>query len=98
MNLLIYLGGGAGAMLALGALARGAWRFNRLIVQIAAAVVELVPNGGGSIKDTVHRTEQKVDDTTQKVEDNARELRELAERFDAHLAEHTTTLNEIAKR
>ncbi|MFE9018137.1 hypothetical protein ACFYNL_06130 [Streptomyces sp. NPDC007808] len=80
MNLLIYLGGGAGALLALGALARGAWRINRRIVGIAAAVAELVPNGGGSIKDTVPRTEQKVDDTAQ-------ELRVLTERFDAHVAD-----------
>jgi hypothetical protein len=41
MDLLIYLGGGAGALLALGTLIRGAWRINRRIVGIAAAVVEL---------------------------------------------------------
>lgn len=84
MDLLLYLGGGAGALLALGTLARGAWRINRRIVGIAAAVVELVPNGGGSIKDTVHRTEQKVDDTSRRVD-------ELTERFDAHLAEQTAS-------
>lgn len=97
MDLLIYLGGGAGALLALGALARAAWRINRHIVAIAAAVVELVPNGGGSIKDTVHRTEEKVDGTVQKVDNTAQELRTLTERFDAHLADHAA-LNEAAGR
>lgn len=78
MDLLIWFGGGAAALLAIGALARAAWRINRRIVVIVDAVRELTPNGGRSIKDTVTRTEQKVDETT-------RELCELKQRFDEHL-------------
>lgn len=92
MDLLIWFGGGAAALLALGALARGLWRINRRIVTIVDAVKELTPNGGRSIKDTVTRTERKVDetsakvdDTATKVEDTARELCELKQRFDEHL-------------
>lgn len=85
MDLLIYFGGGAAALLAIGALARGVWRINRRIVTIVDAVRELTPNGGRSIKDTVTRTEQKVDDTAAKVEDTARELCELKRQFDEHL-------------
>ncbi|MBD0838771.1 hypothetical protein [Streptomyces sp. TRM68416] len=81
MDLLEWFGVGAGSLLALGALARGVWLVLRRIVFTAEAVKELVPNGGGSIKDTVHRTEQKVDDTAQ-------ELSALKQRFDDHLAEH----------
>ncbi|MGW5409039.1 hypothetical protein [Streptomyces spiralis] len=88
MNLLTSLGAAAGTMLALGACARGAWRINRRIVVIATAVQELTPNGGGSIKDTVNRTERTVQRTEEKVNETARELGELKERFDAHLAEH----------
>jgi len=55
------------------------WRINRRIVVIVNAVQELAPNGGHSIKDTVTRTERKVDET-------ARELCELKERFDEHLS------------
>lgn len=80
MDLLIWLGGGAAALLALGALARGLWRINRQIVVIVDAVRELAPNGGRSIKDTVTRTERKVDETT-------RELCELKRRLDEHLTE-----------
>ena len=80
MDLIIYLGGGAAALLAIGALARSVWRINRRIVTIVDAVKELSPNGGRSIKDTVTRTERKVDDT-------ARELGELKQRFDEHLSD-----------
>jgi hypothetical protein len=80
MDLIIYLGGGSAALLAIGALARGAWRINRRIVVIVDAVKELAPNGGRSIKDTVTRTEAKVTAT-------AEELRQLKEQFDAHLAD-----------
>lgn len=80
MNLIIYLGGGSAALLAIGTLTRGAWRINRRIVVIVDAVKELAPNGGRSIKDTVTRTEAKVDAT-------AEELRQLKEQFDAHLAD-----------
>jgi hypothetical protein len=80
MDLLTGLGAGAGALLVLGALARGLWRINRRIVVIVDAVKELAPNGGRSIKDTVTRTERKVDET-------AEDLRQLRERFDAHLAD-----------
>jgi hypothetical protein len=69
------------------------WRLNRRIVVIVDAVKELSPNGGRSMKDTVTRTEQKVDDaaskvdaTAAKVDDTARELGELKERFDEHLS------------
>lgn len=86
MELLIYLGGGAAALLALGALARSMWRLNRRIVVIVNAVQELSPNGGRSMKDTVTRTEAKVDDTAHKVDETARELGELKERFDEHLS------------
>lgn len=78
MDLLIWLGGAAAALLALGALARGLWRINRRIVVIVDAVQELAPNGGRSIKDTVTRTERKVDDATAK-------LCELERRFEEHL-------------
>jgi hypothetical protein len=78
MDLLIYLGGSAAALLALGALARGLWRINRRIMLIVDAVKELSPNGGRSIKDTVTRTEQKVDET-------ATEVCELKRRFEEHL-------------
>jgi hypothetical protein len=93
MDLLIYLGAGAAALIAIGALARGVWRINRRIVVIVNAVQELSPNGGRSIKDTVTRTEEKVDDTASKVDatavkvdETARELCELKERFDEHLS------------
>lgn len=93
MDLLIYLGAGAAALIAIGALARGIWRINRRIVVIVNAVQELSPNGGRSIKDTVTRTEEKVDDTASKVDatavkvdETARELCELKERFDEHLS------------
>jgi methyl-accepting chemotaxis protein len=93
MDLLIWLGAGAAALLALGALARGLWRVNRRIVVIVDAVRELTPNGGHSIKDTVTRTEEKVDETASKVDataakvdETARELCELKERFDEHLS------------
>lgn len=86
MNTLIGLGAGAAALLTLGALARGAWRINRRIVVIVDAVQELAPNGGGSIKDTVTRTERKVDETAQKVDETVQELCELKRRFDEHLA------------
>jgi len=92
MDLLILVGGGAAALLAIGALARGVWRINRRIVVIVDAVKELTPNGGRSIKDTVTRTERKVDDTAAKVEETAtkvdetaRELCELKRQFDEHL-------------
>lgn len=80
MDLLIWLGGGAAALLALGALARSVWRINRRIVVIVDAVKELTPNGGRSIKDTVTRTEAKVDENTVK-------LCDLERRFDEHLAD-----------
>lgn len=92
MELLILIGGGAAALLAIGALARGVWRINRRIVTIVDAVQELSPNGGRSIKDTVTRTERKVDETAAKVDetatkvdDTARELCELKQQFDDHL-------------
>lgn len=85
MDLLIWLGGGAAALLALGALARSVWRINRRIVTIVDAVKELTPNGGRSIKDTVTRTERKVDETAARVDDTARELCELKRQFDEHL-------------
>lgn len=85
MDLLIWLGGGAAALLALGALARSVWRINRRIMVIVDAVKELTPNGGRSIKDTVTRTEQKVDETAARVDDTARELCELKRQFDEHL-------------
>lgn len=78
MDLLILVGGGAAALLAIGALARGVWRINRRIVTIVDAVQELSPNGGRSIKDTVTRTERKVDATTA-------EVSELKRRLDEHL-------------
>lgn len=79
-DLLIALGAGSAALLAIGALARGIWRISRRTVFIVDAVKELAPNGGQSIKDTVTRTEEKVDAT-------AEDLRRLRERFDAHLAD-----------
>lgn len=85
MDLLIWFGGGAAALLAIGALIRAVWRISRRTVFIVDAVKELAPNGGRSIKDTVTRTERKVDETAQKVDETARELCELKRRFDDHL-------------
>src|SRR5690606_32200503 len=85
VNLLTILGASAAALLALGALARGLWRINRRIVVIVSAVQELAPNGGRSIKDTVTRTERKVDEAVAKVEENTQELCELKRRFEEHL-------------
>lgn len=87
MDLLIYLGGGSAALLAIGAVARSAWRINRRLVVIVDAVKELAPNGGRSIKDTVTRTERTLDETASKVESTAEDLRELKAQFDAHLAD-----------
>lgn len=80
MDVIMYAGGGAAALVAIGTLLRGAWNLNRRIVVIAGAVRELAPNGGKSIKDVVTRTEAKVDA-------HAEELGELRRRFDEHLAE-----------
>lgn len=80
MDLIIYLGGGAAALLAIAAVIRGGWRVNRRLVLILDAVKELTPNGGRSIKDTVTRTERKVDENTVK-------LCELERRLDEHLAD-----------
>jgi hypothetical protein len=80
MDLLIYLGGSAAALLAIGAAVRGAWRLNRRIVVIVDAVRELAPNGGRSIKDVVDRTERQVNETAQ-------EVCELKQRLDEHLAD-----------
>lgn len=85
MHLLEWLGIAAGSVLMIGALARGGWRFLRLVVFIGEAVKELLPNGGSSMKDTVTRTEQKVDDTASKVDENTRKLGELERRLDEHL-------------
>jgi hypothetical protein len=82
VDLIVYLGGGAAALLAIGALVRSMWRINRRIVTIVDAVRELAPNGGGSIKDTVTRTERKLDETTQ-------EVCELRDRLDRHLADNS---------
>jgi hypothetical protein len=87
MDLLIYLGAGAAALIAIGALARGIWRINRRIVVIVNAVKELAPNGGRSIKDTVTRTERKLDETACKVDATTEGLRQLREQFDAHIAD-----------
>lgn len=78
MDVIMYAGGGAAALVAIGTLLRGAWNLNRRIVLIAGAVRELAPNGGKSIKDTVTRTEGKVDAHTA-------ELCELRRRFEEHL-------------
>lgn len=80
MDVIMYAGGGAAALVAIGTLLRGAWNLNRRIVVIAGAVRELAPNGGKSIKDVVTRTEEKVDA-------HSAELSELRRRFDEHLAE-----------
>lgn len=85
MHLLEWLGIAAGSLLVIGALARGGWRFLRLVVFIGEAVKELLPNGGSSMKDTVTRTERKVDDTASRVDDNTQKLCELERRFDEHL-------------
>jgi hypothetical protein len=86
MHLLEWLGIGAGSLLALGALVRALWRSNRRIVKIVDAVQELAPNGGRSMKDTVTRTERKVDETAVKVDATSRELCELRQRFEEHLS------------
>lgn len=87
MDLLIKLGAAAAALLAIGAAAAGLWRISRRTIIIVDAVKELAPNGGRSIKDTVTRTERKVDETVAKVEENTQELCELKRRLNDHLAE-----------
>ncbi len=74
MDYLLMLGGSAGALLALGALARGAWRVSGRVHKIADAVSELSPNSGHSIKDAVSRID--------------RNLSELSGAFSAHMALH----------
>lgn len=74
MNTLMLIGGLAGAAAAIGVVLRGLWRVNRRIVHIADLVIELSPNHGQSVKDTVVRTEEKVDT--------------LAEQFSHHLKDH----------
>lgn len=85
MHLLEWLGIAAGSLLATGTLARALWRINRRIVLIVDAVKELSPNGGRSIKDTVTRTERKLDETASKVDENTQKLCELEHRLDEHL-------------
>jgi hypothetical protein len=80
MDVILYAGGGAAALVAVGTLLRGVWNLNRRIVLIAGAVKELAPNGGRSIKDVVTRTETKVDEHTT-------QLCELKKKFEAHLLE-----------
>lgn len=80
MDVIMYAGGGAAALVAIGTLLRGAWNLNRRIVTIAGAVRELAPNGGKSIKDVVTRTEEKVDRHTV-------ELCELKRQFEDHLSD-----------
>ncbi|WP_151484860.1 hypothetical protein [Streptomyces albicerus] len=72
MHLLLYLGGGAGALLAIGACLRAAWRVNRRIVRIADLVTELSPNEGHSIKDAVDRMDGNLLDLTTRFEDHLR--------------------------
>lgn len=79
MSVLVYLGGGAAALLAIGALLRAIWAWNRRLVVIVDAVAELAPNGGASMKDVVTRTEAKVDET-------ARRLGALERRFEKHVS------------
>ncbi|MFF4391424.1 hypothetical protein ACFY0G_32245 [Streptomyces sp. NPDC001552] len=80
MDLLLYLGGGAAALLALGGLARSVWAINRRIVVIVDLVQELSPDHGRSIKD-------QVTDTAADVADIKTTLCDLSGRFDEHLAE-----------
>lgn len=79
MNVLVYLGGGAAALLAIGALLRGIWALNRRLVSILDAVEELVPEQGESVLDVVTRTERKVNEA-------AAQLKELECRFERHLS------------
>lgn len=80
MDVIMYAGGGAAALVAIGTLLRGAWNLNQRIVLIAGAVRELAPNGGKTIKDVVTRTEGKVDA-------HSAELCELRRRFEEHLTD-----------
>lgn len=82
MDVIVYLGGGAAALLALGALLRGIWALNRRLVVILDAVGELAPDGGESVRDVVTRTEAKVDQA-------AAQLKELECRFERHLSATT---------
>lgn len=74
MDLIVYLGGGAGALLAIGAVLRWLWRANRRIVVIVDAVQELSPNHGHSIKD--------------QVTDTAKDVAEIKAAFADHLNNH----------
>lgn len=89
---LLIAGAVAGALLTLGALVRAVWRGIRRIAAMADAMEvvekrsrELIPNGGGSIKD---RTE-KAADRLSTVEAGLREVRGMvaavSSRLDTHL-------------
>lgn len=51
--------------------------------RIEALASELAPNGGGSIKDVVHRTERKVDDNTRILTDHETRLARTEGRVEA---------------
>ncbi|WP_327385087.1 hypothetical protein [Streptomyces sp. NBC_01207] len=80
MDVLVYLGAGAAAVLAVGAVGRAAWGLNRRIVQIVDLVQELSPDSGRSIKDQVSRTASEVIAMRSALTD-------LCRRFDDHLSD-----------
>lgn len=69
-EVIIWIGGVAGAIAAICFLIRAAWRANRRLVKVADLVTELSPNSGHSIKDTVHRIERKVDRLDERLADH----------------------------
>lgn len=81
MELLVLVGGAAGALLAIGALVRAVWRANRRLVVVVDAVQELVPNSGHSMKDQVSQTKTAVEDLAVTVAALSAQLAE-------HLADH----------
>ncbi|MCM1964821.1 hypothetical protein [Streptomyces sp. G1] len=80
MDVLLYLGAAAGALLAVGAVARVAWGINRRVVTIVDLVQELSPDHGRSIKD-------QVTETARDVAEIKGALTDLCGRFDRHLSE-----------
>lgn len=83
MDVIVFLGGGAGALVAIGALLRGVWALNRRLVAIVDAVHDLVPDGGEALPEAVARIEVKLDEVSRRVKRLERKLDEhlLAARF-----------------
>ncbi|KPI33250.1 hypothetical protein OV450_1338 [Actinobacteria bacterium OV450] len=78
MDVILYLGAGAGAALAVGGLARAAWAVNRRIVEMVDLLQELSPDHGRSLKD-------QVTGLTEDVGVIRAAMTDLCQRFDRHM-------------